>query len=219
MAEEEQLQQSETGILFPNTLITWERFHLPSLPTQFHSQSPIILLSDPHLPESQRSTPPPHKIDHPTSVVFPPINHEGLNLNHQFELQQTNNENAKPLLPISSEVKPVVCSGPVAVKRWLLGFKLPDIVSCAWKLFEIRLSSIRAFNFPLIGSLVVMLLCYLRFCRWRRRLRGEVVNELLNVIKVKDEKINNLLQQIARMNELLLAKHHAVPVISNAASS
>lgn len=185
--EEEQLQQLKSDILFPNTLITWERIHLPALPSQFHSQSPILLLSDPHLPDGQRSTPQPHKIDNRSSVVFPPINHEGLNLNHQFELQQTSNENAKQVLPLSSENKPAVITGPVAVNRWLLGFKLPGIVSCVWKLFVIRLGLLRSVNFPLIGSVVVLLMCYLRFCRWRKRLRREVFDELQGVIKAKDE--------------------------------
>ncbi|PWA37016.1 hypothetical protein CTI12_AA592670 [Artemisia annua] len=64
-----------------------------------------------------------------------------------------------------------------------------------------------------------MLFVYLRFRRSRRRrVRREGVEELLGVIKEKDERIHQLLYQIARMNELLLASHHGVPMISKAAS-
>ncbi|KAI3686525.1 hypothetical protein L1987_80204 [Smallanthus sonchifolius] len=100
MAEEEALNDD---ILSPNTLIAWERIQLSSLPTQFQSQSPVIVLSDPHGGEGNWSTPPAHK-QHQTSVE-------------------------------------------------------------------------------------------------------------------KDERINHLLHQIARMNELLLASHHGVPMISKATST
>ncbi|KAF5807249.1 hypothetical protein HanRHA438_Chr05g0240801 [Helianthus annuus] len=209
MAEEEALKHDT---LPPNTLIAWERIHLPSLPTQFQSQQPIISLQDPHGGDTPWSTPPPPHKDHHTAVVFPPTNHEGLNLHHH--VPETHVETVKPSVPVvSSEVKsaPIVrpIAGPIWVKWWFLRFKLTGIVSYVWN---------RLINFPMVGSTVVVVLCYW-IRRRRRRSRGEAVDELLGVIKEKDERIHQLLHQIARMNELLLASHHGVPMISKATST
>ncbi|KAK1407325.1 hypothetical protein QVD17_38939 [Tagetes erecta] len=216
MAEEEEQQQLKYDIFHPNTLISWERIQLPSLPTQFQSQSSVIVLSDPNSGDGTWSTP-------PTSVVFPPNNHEGLNLNHQFNVLDTHDEKleqTKSLQSVSSEVKPVVIGRHVPVKWWwFLQFKLSDIVSCIWDLTMVKRGLLWCFKFPLIGSTVVLLLVYLSCRRRRRRLRGETVDGLLGVIKEKDERIHHLLQQIARLNEILLVSHHGVPMISKGSST
>ncbi|KAI3820854.1 hypothetical protein L1987_08404 [Smallanthus sonchifolius] len=218
MAEEEELKDD---ILSPNTLIAWERIQLPSLPTQFQSQSqsPVIVLSDQHGGEGRWSTPPAHK-EHQTSVVFPPTNHEGLNFHHQCDVRETYSEKAESPSPVSSGRKPAAMGGAVAVKWWFLDFKSPGILSCVWKLFVTRGGLLRSFNFPLIGSTALLLLFWFRLRpRRRRKSRIDTIDELLGVIKEKDERINHLLHQIARMNELLLASHHGVPMISKATST
>ncbi|KAF5796842.1 hypothetical protein HanRHA438_Chr08g0368721 [Helianthus annuus] len=90
----------------------------------------------------------------------------------------------------------------------------PDISKFA----VIRSGLFRLFNFPLIGSTVLILLFYWRLRLRRRRVRNETIDGLLGVIKEKDERITHLLHQIARMNELLLATRHGVPITSKAAS-
>lgn len=157
--EKEEIIKSE--FLSPNTLIAWESIQLPSIPNQFHSHSPILLLSDPHEVKPLWSTQPVHK-DHRNSDIFPPTNHENLNFLHQVEKDQP-----------SSPAAVVV---PVSVKWWLLQFKLPTIIKGLSRLF----------NFPIFGSTVLMLLFYLRF-RLRQRRRRRVVDELIGVIKEKDE--------------------------------
>ncbi|KAK9080423.1 hypothetical protein SSX86_000181 [Deinandra increscens subsp. villosa] len=210
MAEEE---ERIDDILHPNTLIAWERIQLPSLPTQFQSQSPVTVLSDPHGGERIWSTQLAHK-HHRTSVVFPPTDHEGLNLQHQFdEVLEKCEERAKPQVPVATELKPAAIGAPVEVKLGFFRFRLPGILSCIWN------CSLRSFNLTTIGSIVLLFLFCLRFRLRRRRLRAEAVDELLGVIKEKDERIGHLLHQIARMNELLLASHHGVPLISKAAKS
>ncbi|XP_076903640.1 uncharacterized protein LOC143558747 [Bidens hawaiensis] len=199
MAEEEEDQQpkdnNNNNILSPNTntLIARERIHLPSFPTQS--------LPDPTSGQRPWST---------TTVVFPPTNHEGLNLHHQFDVPDTHVDpvKVKPSPPVVT-LKPPAIGLPV--KWWFLRFKLTGILSSIWN----------RMNFPMIGSTVVVFLWYLRLRRRRQRLRSrvEAVDELLAVIKEKDERIHQLLHQIARMNELLLASHHGVPMISKATSS
>ncbi|KAL8244133.1 hypothetical protein R6Q59_010391 [Mikania micrantha] len=212
MAEEEQ----KPNILLSNTFIAWERIQLPSLPTHFQSKSPVIVLSDSQPAEGIWSTPPSDK-DHRDSVVFPPINHEGLNLHHQCDVRETYDERAKPPAQLSTGLKPT----PAAAVKWRFSqFKLTGILSGVWNCFVIRGGLLRSFNIPLIGSVLLLLLFCLRFrLRRRQRLRGEAIDELLGVIKEKDERIHCLLHQIARLNELLLASHHGVPMISKATST
>ncbi|KAI7745210.1 hypothetical protein M8C21_016631 [Ambrosia artemisiifolia] len=220
MAEEEEEPLKADTLLYPNTFISWERIHLPSFPT---TQSPVISLPDPHSDETQTrwSTPPDHKHHYHTPVVFPPTNHEGLNL-QTYVPETTHVETVKPLTTdsTSSEMKPVVIGGPISVKWWVLRVKWFGILSWVWNWVFNRKGLVWFMNLPIIGSTVVMGLFYLRFClRRRRRSRGEAVDELLGVIKEKDERINQLLHQIARMNELLLASHHGVPMISKATTT
>ncbi|KAE8124383.1 hypothetical protein FH972_019277 [Carpinus fangiana] len=55
---------------------------------------------------------------------------------------------------------------------------------------------------------VVALVVWTLFMRYRRRRRrAETVGRLVQIIKEKDEKITQLLHQIAQMNEVLLARH------------
>ncbi|KAI3673391.1 hypothetical protein L6452_39509 [Arctium lappa] len=146
---------------------------------------------------------------------------KAFNFHHHNDDRETYKERAASS-PVSSGIKPAAMGGFVAVKWWISYFKLSGgIVSCIWKFSVIRGGLLRLFNLPLVGSMVLLLLFYLRFrlFRRRRRLRREAIDELLGVIKEKDEKMQQLLHQIARMNELLLATHHGVPIISKAASS
>ncbi|CAI9757560.1 unnamed protein product [Fraxinus pennsylvanica] len=65
------------------------------------------------------------------------------------------------------------------------------------------------------ATVTAMLLMFLYFRR-RRRLREqeEITNQLIRIIKEKDEKIKHLLDQTARMNQALLA-FHRVPSSSS----
>ncbi|XP_024977193.1 uncharacterized protein LOC112514813 isoform X2 [Cynara cardunculus var. scolymus] len=183
MADDEE-PKAETLSL--NTLVARERSQLPSVSDRLRYQFQSPLLSDPHGGGGRWSTPPMHD-DHWTSIVFPPNNHEGLNLHHHNDDRETYKERARPLPPVSGGLKPEAMGGYVAVKWWVSHFKLPGgIFSCLWNFSVIRGGVLRLFNLPLVGSMVMLLLFYLRFRR-RQRLRREAIDELLNVIKEKDE--------------------------------
>ncbi|XP_010546162.1 PREDICTED: uncharacterized protein LOC104818323 [Tarenaya hassleriana] len=98
-----------------------------------------------------------------------------------------------------------------------------DVVHCWWKLLLLPvLSKLRntltwfsGCNFSsIIGTLrslypvlAIATLWWTRVRTRRRRCKGETMEHLRNVIKEKDERIVQLLHQIAQVNELLV-KHH-----------
>ncbi|XP_024971990.1 uncharacterized protein LOC112510872 [Cynara cardunculus var. scolymus] len=223
MADDEE-DEERTLFVPPDALIEWERFQLRPIPDQFqfqsHPQSQSPSLSDPHGSGEIWST--IHE-DHQPSVVFPPMNHEGIHLHHHQDVREIDIERAVPPSPVSSpRPGPVAMAESIAVGWWDAGmealrFKFVGIVSFLQSLSLNRGGLLRS-HFPLAGSVVLLLLFYLR-SRRRRRLRRESIIELIRIIKEKDEKIHQLLHQIARMNELLLATHHGIPMISKATSA
>ncbi|KAL4559304.1 hypothetical protein LXL04_031442 [Taraxacum kok-saghyz] len=225
MAAEE---EDEQRIVFGRSdgLIEWERLQLRPISDQFqfHSQSQSPPLSDPLGGGEVWST--IHE-DYQPSVVFPPVNHEGihLHLHHHQDVREIDTERSIPPSPISSpraRARPAGMAESVAAGWWdagleVLRFKFASVISFLRCVSASRGGSLRS-HFPLAGSMVLLLLLYLRHRR-RRRLKRESIIALISVIKEKDEKIHQLLHQIARMNELLLATHHGVPLISKAVSS
>ncbi|CAH1442970.1 unnamed protein product [Lactuca virosa] len=204
----------------PAALIEWERLQLRPISDQFqfHSQSQSPSLSDPLGGREVWST--IHEDNQPP-VVFPPVNHEGihLHLHHHQDVREIDIERTRSPSPIS---RPAAMGESVGVRWWdgglqVLRFKFASVLSFLRSFSTSRGGLLRS-HFPLAGSIVLLLLLYLR-SRRRRRLRQESIIQLISVIKEKDEKINQLLHQIARMNELLLATHHGVPLISKAVSS
>ncbi|KAI3685077.1 hypothetical protein L6452_34310 [Arctium lappa] len=222
--EEEEDKEERTLFVPPDALIEWERFQLRPIPDQFQfqsqspSQSPS--LSDPIGSGEIWST--IHE-DHQPSVVFPPVNHEGIHLHHHQDVREIDVERAVPPSPVSSpRRRPVAMAESVAVRWWDAGmealrFKFMDIVSFL-RSFSMNRGGLLRSHFPLAGSVVLLLLFYLS-SRRRRRRRRESIIQLIRIIKEKDEKIHQLLYQIARMNELLLATHHGIPMISKATSA
>ncbi|KAI3736831.1 hypothetical protein L2E82_26818 [Cichorium intybus] len=223
MADEEE-DEERTLFVPPDALIGLEGIQLRLMSDQFHfqshSQSPS--LSDPLGGGEVWST--IHE-DHQPSVVFPPVNHEGihLHLHHHQDAREIDIERARPPSPILSPRPRPAAMGESITEGWwdaglqVLRFKFVSVISFLRSFSASRGGLLRS-HFPLAGSMVLLLLLYLR-SRRRRRLRRESIIQLIRVIKEKDEKIHQLLHQIARMNELLLATHHGVPMVSKAVSS
>nr|XP_043607551.1 uncharacterized protein LOC122579440 [Erigeron canadensis]XP_043607552.1 uncharacterized protein LOC122579440 [Erigeron canadensis]XP_043607553.1 uncharacterized protein LOC122579440 [Erigeron canadensis] len=208
--DEQPITKPEIISPYPNTttFISWEAIHLPS---SFPTQSPILLSSassDPTPLHTWSSTPPPVN-----PLVFPPNNHENLTFDQHHQEKKVKPKTVSFDLTAKSDVKPAPGSVFELSPWWVLfQFKLPVIVGNIFKFFVVKRRVFWSFGFP-----VLMVLLYLRR---RRRRRRESVDELLGVIKEKDERIRCLLYQIARMNELLLATHHGVPpMIPKAATS
>ncbi|KAJ9568298.1 hypothetical protein OSB04_004264 [Centaurea solstitialis] len=209
--DEEEEQPKPATFLPPNSSITWKRTQIPPLSDQLqlhHQSKPPLSSSDPNG-------------DGDDHWIFPPNNHEGLKLLHHHNDDDDRGETRKEerstsLSPVSGELKPE-SMGAVKSLRWVSG----GVFSWIWRFSVIRGGLIRLFNFPMVGfgsMMVLVVLFHLRFRR-RRRFRREAVDELLGVIKEKDERMRQLLYQIARMNELLLVTHHGVPITSKAESS
>ncbi|KAL6541263.1 hypothetical protein OROHE_010971 [Orobanche hederae] len=89
-------------------------------------------------------------------------------------------------------------------------------VSCLVRLIFRRFtSSGEVFLTSRSAALTAILIAFLYFRRRRRLRAGEVSRgSLISIIKERDEKINQLLDQISRMNQVMLTLHR-VPTSSN----
>lgn len=216
MADEdlEEEEEERTEIISQETMIEWERIQLPLDLNQSPSPSPA--------PDPFNGGWSMIDEDRP-QIVFPPVNHEGLlifsgSAQPLHDVREIDLDRVAPPSPL--RIPPV---GDAKGGWWdagleLLRFKVAGIVCSIRNIavargFPISFHSL-GYVAPLAGSMMFLLL-YLRFRR-RRRIRRESILDLIRVIKERDEemlqKINQLLHQIARMNEFLLASHHRVPV-------
>ncbi|GAB2270022.1 hypothetical protein Dimus_004937 [Dionaea muscipula] len=165
--------------------------------------------------------------------VFPPFNHEGLPLlfpppplhhptpNPPRPPPPLNPRiNAAPPRPSSSSTNPPLPTSTSRLGQWFL-FALRLFNSKAILIFN-SLRSFGAFSSrsPLGGmvtpvAIMLVLLLWVRRRRWRRkllRINEDRIEHLRNLIKEKDEKIVQLLDQIAQLNKVLLARYK-VPVV------
>ncbi|KAK4844965.1 hypothetical protein QYF36_026564 [Acer negundo] len=115
--------------------------------------------------------------DSDCSAIFPPINHENLHI------QQEEHKHQNP----SSTSKELIISGRLAKICNLLGNN----------------GAIRGLFGSAAGVAVFVIWWWLR----HRRTQRESVDYLKLTIKQKDEKITQLLHQIAQMNQVLVARH------------
>ncbi|KAK0587048.1 hypothetical protein LWI29_016569 [Acer saccharum] len=111
------------------------------------------------------------------SSIFPPINHENLHI------QEEEHKHQNP----SSTSKELIISGWLAKICNLLGNN----------------GAIRGLFGSAAGVAVFVIWWWLR----HRRTQRESVHYLKLTIKQKDEKITQLLHQIAQMNQVLVARH------------
>ncbi|KAL6584049.1 hypothetical protein OROMI_003338 [Orobanche minor] len=94
----------------------------------------------------------------------------------------------------------------------MLYFKVSCLVRLYFRSFT---SSWEVFLTSRSAALTAILIAFLYFRRRRRLMAGEVNRgSLIGIIKERDEKINQLLDQISRMNQVMLTLHR-VPTSSN----
>ncbi|TKY55070.1 hypothetical protein E2542_SST19484 [Spatholobus suberectus] len=129
--------------------------------------------------------------DNKDALVFPPINHENLQI----------------LSPDSDHATP--SSSPSPFHSQLRGW-----ISIALQMLRSKLSSFKERG--AIWSIGVPAAALLLSCCWIiitiRKNRTLTPNEarLINIVKDKDTKIAQLLHQIAQMNEILIDRHKAL---------
>ncbi|EOY01827.1 hypothetical protein QUC31_013587 [Theobroma cacao] len=154
--------------------------------------------------------------------VFPPSHHEGLDITSEAEDDEEGEEvhvrdeevnsavleswsstgdegNSRPLRKANG-IGEILTSGIVKVAARVRCF-----VAFGWGVW----------SFGAVGGVVaavLMSLVYAKVRRWRTRVKGEKKDQLEFLIQEKDQKINQLLVQIAHMNELLSARRR-VPVL------
>ncbi|XVF50077.1 hypothetical protein PTKIN_Ptkin04bG0065500 [Pterospermum kingtungense] len=196
----------ENDRILEGLLFEWENFHSINQQKsksnyQIKQQWSMVVIRD-SLPHSDHS-------------VFPPINHENLHHQIQQQPQQHNPLSVSTLSPPSDSAGVTPSSTARGIGEWLgIGIQIlrAKIVSLACY-FGFRNGTIgRAFpSFRgIINVAAVVLLWWLcKRVRWRSR-RKESVEQLKMIIKEKDEKIVGLLNQIAQMNQVLVARHKAL---------
>ncbi|GFP87458.1 hypothetical protein PHJA_000889500 [Phtheirospermum japonicum] len=164
-------------------------------------------------------------------IIFPPINHENLHIStekilqihadnqpHSFsdsdsDLDSDSNSSTSFSLSDSSPSPP----SPLISVSDLTESPASDAAGWFDSWMKILCAKVRLFCGSFISSrgvfltfrsasFTAVLMAFLYF-RWRRRLRDaeESKGRLIGIIKERDEKINQLLDQISQMNQILLA--------------
>ncbi|KAL9149249.1 hypothetical protein ABFS82_12G097300 [Erythranthe guttata] len=148
--------------------------------------------------------------------IFPPRNHEDLPISNENRHSQEQEPSIGLLLPSSESDDDGV------LRRWIrlrLGDAQIGIFRFAGTVGKYVPSkgAFRSFAWTSGGVAAAVLLVWFLHRRillwWRRRVQLKSGNEsLVTLVREKDERINQLLLQIATMNEILLARRR-VPVI------
>ncbi|KAK6133871.1 hypothetical protein DH2020_032384 [Rehmannia glutinosa] len=138
--------------------------------------------------------------------VFPPVNHENLPVtinpqdNDHQHLQEDDDGG------VGRWKRP--CLGVLKIRIFEFAESVRKYVTCKVGLWSF------AWTASGVAGLVMVYFLHRRvLIWWQRRMQIESGKEsLMNLIREKDKKINQLLLQIAQMNEILLARR-TVPVI------
>ncbi|KAK6276186.1 PREDICTED: uncharacterized protein LOC18604754 [Theobroma cacao] len=194
----------ENDRILEGFLFGWEKFHSinhkqPSKPKpnpQIKQQWSMVMIRD--------------SLPHDDLSIFPPVDHENLPNQIQQQHNPPSSSTLSPPRPGASEVIPASAGGGIG--EWLgIGLEIlrAKMVSIACYFGYKNGTMGRAFGSlgRVIGVAVAAVLWWL--CR-RRTCRKESVEQLKRSIKEKDEKIRGLLNQIAEMNQLLVARHKAL---------
>ncbi|KAG8652425.1 hypothetical protein MANES_06G089401v8 [Manihot esculenta] len=149
--------------------------------------------------------------------IFPPSNHENL-IPSRFNLQSKNHPTPPQSLPSSPLpfLRPDFDPSPSPPEVTLL----PNWWGFAFKILRSRIANIGSYfgsnssgtkrsfwSFGNVALAVTVVLWWLYVRVRRQRRRSESVENLMQIISEKDEKIMQLLNQISQMNQVLLSQH------------
>ncbi|EEF39979.1 uncharacterized protein LOC8281855 [Ricinus communis] len=157
-----------------------------------------------------------NNLPHRDLSIFPPINHEGLQVPPQPPPPPPDTQ-TDPSEPSST----TVCNNGEEGEKGLLSdstgkrLKLRVEILKSWVVAIANRGDVRSgfWSFGSISAVVAAaVLIYTRVQRWRQWIREKRANSLLLLIKEKDQKISQLLLQIANMNKTLSTRRK-VPVI------
>ncbi|KAL1551088.1 hypothetical protein AAHA92_18974 [Salvia divinorum] len=153
--------------------------------------------------------------------VFPPGNHEDLPVTNQGDERQQLQRQGQGQGQGPIHTPPPPAGGGDGVRRWMrlhMGALQTGIFQILGRLRNCATCRVGLWFFACMAGGVAAALLLLFWRRrvlmwWRRRLQLDSSKKsLMAVIDEKDKKINQLLFQIAQMNEILLARRR-VPVI------
>ncbi|XP_047316804.1 uncharacterized protein LOC124920370 [Impatiens glandulifera] len=201
-------QQQKQDLSLDELKVEWKRPHFSN--THLRSYS-LAVVGDPIL-----------EIDNDYPVVFPPVNHEGLHVSSSSHSDINNKDGCNYVegnqegfkissLPVSTKVVVTQLLMVSEFANWGYLFQL-------WrdKLARVvvslgRFTILRRLNWSYGSATTVLLVgLFSAMVQWRRkRLPNKTKSRghLIHMIKERDEKINQLLNQIAQMNQLLLSLH------------
>lgn len=181
-----------------NEILDWEQVTSSPSPSPPSSSSPFF---------SSNKYPPPFHDD--SSIVFPPSRHEGLHM-HDQELHPKPNVGDPPIPPCpfhlqfpgreAARCRPLLLGFQVFCSRLLVWVNYLSFLSRR----VIRSVSASGAAASAAGIVGLLFLLGLRR-RWRAAVTKRDSARLL--IREMDQKINQLLHQVAQMNELLTAQH------------
>ncbi|XP_015883414.3 uncharacterized protein LOC107419190 [Ziziphus jujuba] len=209
-----------------------DHLHLPLPIPQDLNDSQLIQTSNPHQTHFKHSSMVliRDSLNHNDCSVFPPINHENL---HPIPLQEQ-----RPLSPSlsSSSSSPLASSSsssfspsdaeysdpesplPLETRVQKPGSKANTWVGFGFEVLRSKLLAfassfigyrwgIQSFGSTFVGIIGMAMMMWSLYMRSRQRRSRE---KLMQLVKQKDQKIFQLLHQIAELNEVLVA-HHRLP--------
>lgn len=205
-------QMGENGVL-SESLDEWEQIETPFILT---TSTSIIA---PQSRKGYKPTPIRHDYSHDCSSIFPPRDHEDLPISAEENPKQPSGRPASPS-PQTDEASPSSLQrrGTPKVADKILQILRMRYEHICSKVCAFASAVYREGGFWSIVSAAglagALLTCWLivKVQRWRRRIQKDNKDQLMMLIREKDEKINRLLRQIAQMNEMLSARRR-VPVV------
>ncbi|KAJ7956426.1 putative Transmembrane protein [Quillaja saponaria] len=218
--------------LVPDDFKNWVQTHCFNLQQLSSSSGPKKI----QLQECSMVVIKDYRDQNPTSI-FPPINHENLHISSNLDQDEkfpVSPSSSSLSSSYSSSASLSSSFSPSDTDTWSLPLPPPsnsrvkkfgDVTG--WMGFSLEILRSKAYSIvssyrccaasanrglfwsvaPSAAAMVVFWWLYIRVWRRRRKRQTESVNHLMTIIKEKDKKIVQLLHQIAKMNEVLVARH------------
>ncbi|PON54172.1 hypothetical protein PanWU01x14_197210 [Parasponia andersonii] len=205
--------ETDNGAEFPESLTEWEQidspFPLTRHPPSQQSMSPSAI-NDNQIPPTIPLEPNSPSSSSSSSSPTPPPSSSSTTLRPEEEARRS-------LPPPRSDSRLVLVKEIANQLRLRFGILSREVLGAAYKVCNYKLIAGKFWSIASVAGVVaavLLSLLYARLRRWRPRAlrRGDDNGRLLLLLRERDEKISQLLFQIAEMNEALSARRR-VPVI------